>query len=156
MIHASFAPCPHCKAPLSFLERVAGSAIDPRCPRCTKVVVVTEPTLLMTDYSRPASAPRPPTPQVRMPELDAAPPPAMNGRRHARRTAAGARFAAACPLVGTRPGFDFGIAQFAFIGRDDEVYFVRFVCGCRALVVQGRLVHRASSLTLVCEHAAAG
>jgi len=34
MAHARFEPCPHCQAPLSYLEGVAGSKMDPQCPRC--------------------------------------------------------------------------------------------------------------------------
>jgi hypothetical protein len=52
-MHASFGPCPHCKARLSYLEGVAGSRMDPECPRCHKVVSVTRATFLMADHSRP-------------------------------------------------------------------------------------------------------
>jgi endogenous inhibitor of DNA gyrase (YacG/DUF329 family) len=55
--HASFAPCPHCHTPLSYLEGVAGSQMNPPCPRCRKAVTVTRATFLMADYSRPP-APR--------------------------------------------------------------------------------------------------
>ena len=60
--HARFGPCPHCNTPLSFLEGVAGSQLNPQCPRCHKIVTVTRATFLMADHSRPA-APRksPPT-----------------------------------------------------------------------------------------------
>ena len=56
MSHASFRPCPHCQAPLSYLEGVAGSQMNPPCPRCQKTVTVTRATFLMADHSRPASA----------------------------------------------------------------------------------------------------
>ena len=59
-MHASFGPCPHCQAPLSYLEGVAGSTTDPRCPRCHKAVPVTRATFLMADHSRP-TAPRKPS-----------------------------------------------------------------------------------------------
>ena len=55
MSHASFRPCPHCHAPLSYLEGAAGSQMNPQCPRCHKVVEVTRATFLMADNSRPAS-----------------------------------------------------------------------------------------------------
>ena len=53
MSYGSFGPCPHCQAPLAFLEGVAGSRIDPACPRCRKTVRVTRATFLMADHSRP-------------------------------------------------------------------------------------------------------
>ena len=52
MAHARFGPCPHCQAPLSYLEGVAGSKMDPQCPRCHKGVTVTRATFLMADQSR--------------------------------------------------------------------------------------------------------
>ena len=58
-MHASFGPCPHCQAPLSYLEGVAGSKMEPQCPRCHKLVPVTRAAFLMADHSRP-SAPRKP------------------------------------------------------------------------------------------------
>jgi endogenous inhibitor of DNA gyrase (YacG/DUF329 family) len=62
MSYVSFAPCPHCHAPLSYLEGVAGSQMNPQCPRCRKAVTVTRATFLMADYSRPSAAPkRPPS-----------------------------------------------------------------------------------------------
>ena len=60
MAYASFGPCPHCQAPLSFLEGVAGSRIDPPCPRCHKIVTVTRATFLMPDHSRPGPRPKRP------------------------------------------------------------------------------------------------
>jgi hypothetical protein len=60
MAYARFAPCPHCHAPLSFLEGTAGSKLNPQCPRCHKVVTVTRATFLMADHSRPASAQKAP------------------------------------------------------------------------------------------------
>jgi len=62
MMHARFSPCPHCKAPLSYLEGVAGSTMDPQCPRCHKVVAVVRATFLMADHSRP-TVPRKPRAQ---------------------------------------------------------------------------------------------
>jgi uncharacterized paraquat-inducible protein A len=55
MGYARFGPCPHCQVPLSFLEGVASSKMNPECPRCHKVVEVTRATFLMRDYSRAAS-----------------------------------------------------------------------------------------------------
>ena len=55
MAYASFAPCPHCKTPLSYLEGVAGSTMNPQCPRCHEVVTVSRATFLMADHSRPRS-----------------------------------------------------------------------------------------------------
>ena len=54
--YASFAPCPHCNAPLSYLQGVAGSTMTPVCPSCREVVAVNRATLLMADNSRPAAA----------------------------------------------------------------------------------------------------
>jgi hypothetical protein len=56
MSYAWFGPCPHCQAPLSYLEGAAGSQMNPQCPRCHKIVTVTRATFLMADHSRPASA----------------------------------------------------------------------------------------------------
>jgi hypothetical protein len=53
MAHARFAPCPHCNAPLSYLEGVSGSTMNPECPRCHAVVSVGRATFLMVDHSRP-------------------------------------------------------------------------------------------------------
>jgi endogenous inhibitor of DNA gyrase (YacG/DUF329 family) len=53
---AKFGPCPHCGAPLSFLEGVSGSTLHPKCPRCRAEVVVNRATFLMADHSRPATA----------------------------------------------------------------------------------------------------
>jgi hypothetical protein len=52
MSYGWFGPCPHCHAPLSYLEGVAGSRINPPCPRCHKIVTVTRATFLMADHSR--------------------------------------------------------------------------------------------------------
>lgn len=60
MAYASFRPCPHCNAPLSYLEGVSGSQMNPPCPRCHKVVPVDRATFLMLDHSRPAPAPKAP------------------------------------------------------------------------------------------------
>ena len=54
MAYAKFAPCPHCHAPLSYLEGAASSKMNPECPRCHQVITVTRPTFLMPDYSRPS------------------------------------------------------------------------------------------------------
>ena len=53
-----FAPCPHCRTPLSFLEGAAGSSMIPKCPRCRKDVTVSRATFLMADHSRPAAKAR--------------------------------------------------------------------------------------------------
>ena len=63
MSYAWFGPCPHCKAPLSYLEGVAGSTMNPQCPRCHEVVTVTRATFLMADHSRPRSSQKTPTAQ---------------------------------------------------------------------------------------------
>jgi hypothetical protein len=54
MATAKFAPCPHCQSALSYLCGVSGTRMNPPCPRCGVVVVVTRPTLLMADNSAPA------------------------------------------------------------------------------------------------------
>ena len=59
MRFARFDPCPHCHAPLSYLEGVAGSQMNPQCPCCHEVVTVTRATFLMADHSRAASVPKP-------------------------------------------------------------------------------------------------
>jgi phage FluMu protein Com len=56
MATAWFGPCPHCNAPLSYLEGAAGSSMSPKCPRCQAVVTVTRATFLMADHSRPSAA----------------------------------------------------------------------------------------------------
>jgi hypothetical protein len=56
MRYAKFAPCPHCHAPLSYLESAEGSKMNPECPRCHALITVARPTFLMADYSRPGSA----------------------------------------------------------------------------------------------------
>ena len=53
MATAFFAPCPHCKLPLTYLEGVTGCISSPNCPRCRMAVAVTSATLLLADYSRP-------------------------------------------------------------------------------------------------------
>ena len=55
MAIARFLPCPHCNAPLSYLEGAAGSSMTPKCPRCHVLVSVTRSTFLMADYSRPSA-----------------------------------------------------------------------------------------------------
>jgi len=52
--------------------------------------------------------------------------------------------------------FDFGIAEFAPVGRrDEDLHFVRFVCGCVGVVARGRMLRRAGGFALVCAHVAA-
>ena len=53
MATATFAPCPHCKLPLTYLEGVTGSTLNPLCPRCKVAVTLKSATFLMADYSRP-------------------------------------------------------------------------------------------------------
>ena len=62
MAYASFQPCPHCHAPLSYLEGVSGSQMNPPCPRCQKAVAVERATFLMADHSRAASVLKKPRP----------------------------------------------------------------------------------------------
>jgi hypothetical protein len=62
---ARFAPCPHCTAPLSYLEGVSGSTLTPNCPRCREVVRVARATFLMADNSRPS----PKTPRADVPPI---------------------------------------------------------------------------------------
>ena len=62
MSYGTFGPCPHCKAPLSYLEGAAGSTMTPECPRCHAVVAVRRATFLMADHSRPS--PRQKTPNA--------------------------------------------------------------------------------------------
>jgi endogenous inhibitor of DNA gyrase (YacG/DUF329 family) len=57
MSKAWFGPCPHCNAPLSYLEGVTASTMTPKCPRCQEVVPVSRATFLMADHSRPAAKP---------------------------------------------------------------------------------------------------
>jgi len=63
MAHVRLEPCPHCHAPLSYLEGVAGSKMDAAYPRCHKGVTVTRATFLMADHSRLGSVPK--TPRAR-------------------------------------------------------------------------------------------
>jgi hypothetical protein len=60
MSHGWFGPCPHCHAPLSYLEGVSGSQMNPQCPRCHRIVPVTRATFLMADHSQPGSAQKKP------------------------------------------------------------------------------------------------
>ena len=59
MSYGWFGPCPHCNAPLSYLEGASGSKTNPECPRCHKIVTVQRATFLMADYSRPMTAKKP-------------------------------------------------------------------------------------------------
>jgi hypothetical protein len=46
---------------LTYIEGLSGTTCEPRCPRCRKSVVVTVPTLLTPNYSKPpASYSKPP------------------------------------------------------------------------------------------------
>jgi hypothetical protein len=77
----------------------------------------------------------------------------MTARRPARPTA---RPRGARPPIALALHFDFGIAEAAPIGfRDEDLYFVRFVCGCVGVVARGRMIRRAGGLALVCAHVAA-
>lgn len=58
MATAVFAPCPHCKLPLTYLEGVTGATNAPLCPRCKVVVPVPAATLLMADHSSRVSVSR--------------------------------------------------------------------------------------------------
>jgi phage FluMu protein Com len=55
MARASFIPCPHCNAPLVYLEGAAGSTMNPKCPRCKSGITVSRATFLMADHSRPSA-----------------------------------------------------------------------------------------------------
>jgi hypothetical protein len=56
---AFFRACPHCRSALTYLQGVSGTTLNPRCPRCRKVVEVQVPTILSADYSRrPSAVPR--------------------------------------------------------------------------------------------------
>ena len=71
----------------------------------------------------------------------------------------------AAVMVGTEAGrplrpltihLDFGIVEFALVGTDtEEVYLVRFTCGCVGLIAHGRMIRRAGGIALVCAHVAA-
>jgi len=68
-------------------------------------------------------------------------------------------------MVGTEAGMplrpltihlDFGIVEFALVGpHAEEVYLVRFTCGCVGLIAHVRMIRRAGGITLVCTHVAA-
>jgi hypothetical protein len=62
MAYARFGPCPHCQAPLAYLEGAAGSSMNPQCPRCHQVMTLPRATFLMPDHSwsarKPVKAPR--------------------------------------------------------------------------------------------------
>ena len=61
MAYAKFGPCPHCQTSLSYLEGVSGSQMNPKCPRCQKIVTVARATFLMADHSRSGLAPKRPS-----------------------------------------------------------------------------------------------
>jgi len=61
MASAWFGPCPHCKTPLSYLEGVTGSRVNPPCPSCRVVVTTSRATLLMPDHSCPTPRTKPDT-----------------------------------------------------------------------------------------------
>jgi len=71
----------------------------------------------------------------------------------------------AAVMVGTEAGrplcpltihLDFGIVEFALVGpHAEEVYLVRFTCGCVGLIAHGRMIRRAGGIALVCAHVAA-
>jgi hypothetical protein len=58
MAYASFGPCPHCRGPLSYLEGVEGSKLNPQCPHCRTAVAVPRPTFLMADHSLAGRQPK--------------------------------------------------------------------------------------------------
>jgi hypothetical protein len=48
---------------------------------------------------------------------------------------------------------DFGIAEVLLVGpRDNEVYLVRFACGCVGVIAGGRMIRRSGAFTLLCTH----
>ena len=50
----------------------------------------------------------------------------------------------------------FGIAEVELVGpHGEEVYVVRFTCGCVGVVAHGRMIRRAGGIALVCAHVAA-
>jgi phage FluMu protein Com len=53
-----FLPCPHCQAPLAYLEGAESSSMTPKCPRCNHTVSVSRATFLMADNSRPVMRPK--------------------------------------------------------------------------------------------------
>jgi hypothetical protein len=55
----------------------------------------------------------------------------------------------------TEPHLDFGLAESLLVGpRDNEVYLVRFFCGCVGVIARGRMMRRSGAFTLVCPHVA--
>jgi len=53
------------------------------------------------------------------------------------------------PPVAFALHFAFGIVEFAPVGRrDEDLYFVRFACGCVGVVARGRMILRAGGLAL--------
>ena len=51
---------------------------------------------------------------------------------------------------------DFGIVEFDLIGpHAEEVYLVRFTCGCVGIISHGRMIRRTGGIALVCAHVAA-
>jgi hypothetical protein len=61
MATARFGPGPHCSTRLSYLEGVAGSKMNPECPRCRMAITVSRATFLMADHSCPPPTPKAPT-----------------------------------------------------------------------------------------------
>jgi len=60
------------------------------------------------------------------------------------------------PLRPLAMHLDFGIAEVELVGpHDEEVYVVRFTCGCVGVVAHGRMIRRVSGVALVCAHVAA-
>jgi hypothetical protein len=81
MSYASFAPCPHCHAALSYLEGAPGSTMNPACPLCHEIVAVQRATFLMADHSRPR--PRGKTPRAASRSADGDRPAEDDGNRKA-------------------------------------------------------------------------
>jgi len=53
--------------------------------------------------------------------------------------------------------FDFGIADLLLLGpSDQEVYLVKFRCGCAVVVARGQVIRRTRGFRLVCEHVSVG
>jgi hypothetical protein len=60
------------------------------------------------------------------------------------------------PLHQLAMHLDFGIAEVELLGpHDEEVYMVRFTCGCVGVVAHGRMIRRAGGVAPVCAHVSA-